>query len=389
MCILQTQTSQTKVTTPPRIAQDEDEDLASDDTADNTDPLDVTDQVISQLKRADYSPVVGIDYANTKLGAETDGGHVSAFAKLAGQDWTYYVQKTSIKIGRPPDSRSRSGEADSPPRINSHEEEDPDVHIDLGPSKHISRLHAEVYYDSTDFQWYLVVTGRNGARLNDRLLKRGDQASLESGVVIEIAGTEMMFVTADDQENIHAKYLARINWPGLDEENEESDMGGRLHSHPRPATVDHPPPLAQAPTWASHNTSMPLPLKQSRPSTPVQSPRLEHNYLLPNDGDSAAASSLPRKPNGEIDYSVDAARNIKPPCSYATLIAQAILSTPEKALALAGIYDWIKENFSYYRFIEQTWQVRNNLPWSRRFQGLIPLRILFVTIYRLVSLFKR
>ena len=358
--ILQTQSSHTKVTTPPRIVQDEDEDVVSDDTADNIDALDVTEQVIAKLRRADYSPVVGIEYANTKLGAETDGVHVSAYAKLSGQDWTYYVKRASIKIGRPPDSRSRSGEADSPAQNRPQDEEDPDVHIDLGPSKHISRLHAEVYYDSTDFQWYIVVTGRNGARLNDMLLKRGDQATLESGSVIEIAGTEMMFVTADTadgQSKIHPKYLVRINWPGLDEENEESDIGAKLHSHPQPTTVQHPPPVTQAPAWVSHNTSMPLPSQRSRPSTPVQSPRLEHSYFLPSDGDSAAASSLPRKLNGEIDYSVDAAKNIKPPCSYATLIAQAILSTPEKALALAGIYDWIKENFSYYRFIEQTWQV--------------------------------
>ena len=357
---LQTHTSQIKPTAPPNIPNEEEEDPASDDTADNADnadSLDVTEQVISQLKRADYNPVVGIEYANTKLGDEADGGHVSAFAKLSGQDWTYYVKRTSIKIGRPPDGRSRSGEADSPAQAKPEVDEDLNVHIDLGPSKHISRLHAEVSYDSTDYQWHIEVTGRNGVRLNDKILKKGDSAILESGVVIEIAGTEMMFVTAEDaQGKIHPRYLARIDWPGLNAEHEESDFGGQLHSHPKSAAFDYPPPL-QAPTWAAYNASASLPVKRSRPSTPVQSPMLEQNYLLPSDGDSIAASSLPRKPNGDIDYSVDAARNIKPPCSYATLIAQAILSTPDKALALAGIYDWIKENFSYYRFIEQTWQV--------------------------------
>ena len=289
---------------------------------------------------------------------EEDGGHLSVFAKLSGQDWTYYVKRTSIKIGRPPD-RSRGGEGDhSPAKGKPGADEDADVHIDLGPSKHVSRLHAQVYYDSITCQWNIEVTGRNGAHLDDKILKKGESAVLESGAVIEIAGTEMMFVTVDDAEGkIHPKYLARINWPGLEREREESDIGGQLHSHPKSATFDYPPPPIQAPVWVAQNPSIPSPMKRSRPSTPVQSPRLDHNYLAPADGDSIAASSLPRKSNGEIDYSVDAARNIKPPCSYATLIAQAILSTPDKALALAGIYDWIKENFSYYRYIEQTWQV--------------------------------
>ena len=58
-----------------------------------------------------------------------------------------------------------------------------------------------------------------------------------------------------------------------------------------------------------------------------------------------------------IDYSSDSAKDIKPGLSYATMIAQAITSTPDQSISLKGIYDWIITNFSYYRHHGGNWQV--------------------------------
>ena len=47
----------------------------------------------------------------------------------------------------------------------------------------------------------------------------------------------------------------------------------------------------------------------------------------------------------------------KPPYSYASLIAQAILSAPRQRLALNSIYTWIMQTYPYYRLQSCGWQV--------------------------------
>ena len=48
----------------------------------------------------------------------------------------------------------------------------------------------------------------------------------------------------------------------------------------------------------------------------------------------------------------------KPPYSYASLIAQAILSAPRQRLALNSIYTWIMQTYPYYRLQSCGWQVK-------------------------------
>lgn len=48
----------------------------------------------------------------------------------------------------------------------------------------------------------------------------------------------------------------------------------------------------------------------------------------------------------------------KPPYSYASLIAQSIISSPKQRLALSNIYNWIMETYPYYMAQSCGWQVR-------------------------------
>lgn len=55
--------------------------------------------------------------------------------------------------------------------------------------------------------------------------------------------------------------------------------------------------------------------------------------------------------------------DIRPPFTYASLIRQAILESPENQLTLNEIYNWLQDTFCYFKRNAATWKnaVRHNL----------------------------
>lgn len=332
----------------------------SDDTSSNAEQQELADAVIPHLSVAKDPIVAATEWANTNI--EDNTGSVSAFAKVCGRDWTYYVKRLTVNIGRPPDALSRQstglGAESSPALLN----DDPNaIHIDLSPIRQVSRLHAELAFNHEDFKWHVAVHGRNGVKVNDSGFRRGEKIQINSGDVLEIGGTQMMFVGASGQAVIHPMFLERLR-----EEPEPHAVDSQAHSHQEDSGPSVRPHSSQ--TLPGTRTRVngqaviaPAPPNFVRETTPATSPRRAAQAGSGKKRSPPFGRGIVIETNELIDYSSDSAKDIKPGLSYATMISQAILSTPEQYLSLKGIYAWIATNFSYYRHLKTNWQVCQTL----------------------------
>lgn len=263
------------------------------------------------------------------------------------------------------------------------------VHIDLGPSKLVSRLHARLFFDQDDSKWHVNVNGRNGVKVNDETLRQGQRRVINSGDVMEIAGTQMMFVAAKGQAVIHPMFLENMqsNGPGY-EEPQDTDIFTEGQAETQLPGEDESPSLAHSSAksgGAGQALIAPAPPDFVRPSTPTRSPK------KPGGKSGSGVKQSPGYGRGimmesseNIDYRSSATRDIKPNWSYSTMISQAIMSTEEQVLCLDGIYKWIMANFSYYRHSNVNWQVCTSRDWRtmRKFRHTdVACRTRFATIY--------
>uniref|UniRef100_A0A8C2YYP8 Forkhead box J1b n=1 Tax=Cyclopterus lumpus TaxID=8103 RepID=A0A8C2YYP8_CYCLU len=73
-------------------------------------------------------------------------------------------------------------------------------------------------------------------------------------------------------------------------------------------------------------------------------------------------------PPVEVDYKTNP--KVKPPYSYASLICMAMQASKQPKVTLSTIYNWITENFCYYKHAEPSWQnsIRHNLSLNKCFK---------------------
>ena len=325
----------------------------------NAEAQEVADRVIPLLAVAPYPITVATEHANERYDID-NAGAIQAYAKVCGATWTYYINSTNVNIGRasePSTRHSLASRAESSPREGT--EGFGDIHIDLGPHKHVSRLHGNLYFEGSDARWHVHVDGRNGIKVNNIVLRRGQHRVVSCGDILEIAGTQMMFVTANEKAVIHESFLRKLQDETSEDEPVEDAGHSRsstMHGLHAQSSLSHK--LADEGPLASGTTLTPAPPDFVRPMTPVRSAK------------KLGPSSIPSPTNGgglememteDIDYSLDAYKDFKPSCSYSCMIGRAILSTRDESMTLAGIYKWISSNFAFYRHNKTNWKVRDEL----------------------------
>ncbi|OWB65453.1 hypothetical protein B5S30_g778 [[Candida] boidinii] len=276
---------------------------------------------------------VSLQYNNAK----NLQNEIQAYAKISGRDWTYYVKSLNIIIGRNTDSHNNNNLND-PSRID----------IDLGPSKVVSRRHASISYNLETRNWELTVLGRNGLKIDGaRINSENNGVLLNSGNIIDIGGTQMMFILPDAPPTISNEFLINLRH----KRSRVSDSNGQ--SLPGSYNDGFVP-----------NDSLKGFQMFNRNS--LADPTTNYGYLNSNGQNNKNLIN----DDDDQDLSKDEAKDLKPPYSYATMITQAILSNPQGVLSLADIYDWISSHYAYYRHSKQGWQnsIRHNLSLNKAFE---------------------
>lgn len=322
----------------------------------NAKPFDyVVDKVAEYLKApANVAIQASKDHSNSRLSGE-DG--INAYAKIVGLGWTFYVKKTTINIGRSSD----------PPQPVDPDNDEEFIHVDLGPSKMISRRHASIFF-STSYsggsgRWVLHVKGRNGVRINGVPLPVDEAQALSSGDVLEIATIEMMMVLPEQEPlRISAQYLERAGLSERDLPTKTDDA--RVNP---PSSTAHRPSsshsIYQVRQGRGQQAIAPAPPDYKRPGTPpsVRSRTQTVAKASPLIRGNATGNMI--LSTNDMDLSLEDNKGIKPQYSYAQMITQAIMSTQDEKLNLNGIYTYIMSNYAYYRHQQPAgWQVSLPLP---------------------------
>ncbi|XP_048871093.1 forkhead box protein J1-B [Brienomyrus brachyistius] len=136
-----------------------------------------------------------------------------------------------------------------------------------------------------------------------------------------------------------------------------------LHKHVCPRGNSSPAsPTAGDTAATGMPQSLGKPVTSSSVSAIVTSTSYLHQPLTHNQQVSTLSN-----PHEEIDYTIN--HQVKPPYSYATLICMAMQASKKTKITLSAIYNWITENFCYYRHADPSWQnsIRHNLSLNKCF----------------------
>ena len=204
------------------------------------------------------------------------------------------------------------------------------------------------------YRFCITVYGKNGLWMDGIFLMQGATAPLNHGSEVVI-GTDMRFLFILPTDPLDTN---------LDIQTASHVSSGRSTLSP----ID----FAQNDITHTTDADVTASILHSNDHIPVgQNNYLAHTAVdmrdtLLSDVDSEKSIELT---SSHQDISRPTLSIEKPPYSYASLIAQAIHSVPERKICLADIYEYILNHYPYYRSCPSGWQnsVRHNLSLNTAF----------------------
>ncbi|KAI0824630.1 fork head domain-containing protein [Trametes gibbosa] len=267
---------------------------------------------------------------------------ISAYYSLVFPNFVYYLQTLTVTIGRrcvPANTASGS--------------DNPQVDVDLGLLKSVSRLHAKIEYDEDEERFVLIVVGRNGAWVDGVWSGSGSKVPLNDRAQIQIASRTFFFVLPPTP-------------PPEDSPSPSSQSSGNRARSPSVDITSYSPPSSlpsESPPPASALVAAvkipPLPESALPNSNAI--PHLKSNSKKRKKPDVLT----PPLPPPEV-------MPAKPPLTYAQLCYRAIKALGGKA-SLQEICQWIKDTHDWYKYCSKDWEssVRHNLSSNVGFKKLL------------------
>ncbi|THH12913.1 hypothetical protein EW146_g7244 [Bondarzewia mesenterica] len=281
---------------------------------------------------------------DTKFDHESLSDKISAYYSLVFPNFTYYLQTLTVTIGRR-----------CIPISTASSSEQPQVDVDLGPLKSVSRLHAKIEYEEEEERFMLVVLGRNGAWVDGTWSGKGSKVPLSERSQIQIASRTFHFVLP----------------PPPAPEDSPSPSSQSSTNRPRSPSVDI---TSISPPSSLQSVSPPPAVAISPP--PPKAPPLPEPPRLPNSNSLGKGKQQPKKRKAsDVEPQPRPKPDVMPPkpqFTYAQLCYRAIKALGGKA-TLQDIISWMIENYDWYRYNEKTgWEksVRHNLSSNRAFRKM-------------------
>ncbi|EDO19605.1 hypothetical protein Kpol_1018p143 [Vanderwaltozyma polyspora DSM 70294] len=277
---------------------------------------------------------------------------ISAYARLDFQSFTFYVQTLHVIIGR----RSEND--------FTHK-----VDVNLGPSKSISRRHAQIFYNFGTGRFELSVIGKNGAFIDDVFVERGNTVPLRNRTKIQIGQIPFQFILPEQEKD----KIQESTKPSPDIQTQKiKKEETKTTKKPKKATtsVNTTPVKKEAKSKVTVDKIVP-----SIPETPIASQTTSTTTSPKKKKQKPAAPKEKKQPKPPKKVytlnEIPLEYRTKPTFSYSTLLTNCIrkFSTP-KGMSLSEIYAGIKELYPYYEYCPDGWQssVRHNLSLNKSFK---------------------